>query len=319
MATVLILGKRGGILRWFEHLLAAQPELPEVRLVGRALNHQHLGDQLLRRLLGKESRHFDGWVARKIRQLLKQQPPQLIVIADRYYLSDPLLDVLGSQPAPVVQWIGDVFDERLRRNRCVRDFLMTDSAFIAKAEALGLPARYFPLAVNPALYQHQLNWPERQRELLLVAAHAANRQAMAEAIREPLHIIGKGWPALAPHRVEPHNISQRRLATLYGERQRVLNIINRNNVSGGLNMRCFEAPAAGACLVSENMTDLVRVFTPGEDVVAFDDPGQLSEQLAALGDAKLAAIARAGQHTVLSAHTYRHRLRELLATYVDGS
>ncbi len=317
MTTVLILGKRGGILRWFEHLLAAGKDLPGVRLTGRALNHQHVGEQLVRRVLGKSSGRYDDYIVGKIAQQLRHQPPQLILIADRYYLSKALVELLGSQHAPVLQWVGDSFDERLQQNRCVREFLMTDSAFVTAAENMGLSARYFPLAVDPARYRHQQAWPTRTNRLLLVAAWSRNRENMVAHIDQPLHIIGKGWPALPPHQVEPHNISQTQLARLYGEHQRVLNIINRDNVSGGLNMRCFEAPAAGAALVSEHITDLERIFVPGENVIAFKDPAELSTQLAQISEAKLAEIARAGQHTVLSAHTYSHRLRELISTYAS--
>ncbi len=83
----------------------------------------------------------------------------------------------------------------------------------------------------------------------------------------------------------------------------------------GLNNRTFELAASGACQVVDLKDDLPAIFKPGEEVVAFQDLGDLRRQL----DYYLAhpdearAIGENARRRALAEHTLRHRLEEMLS------
>ncbi|HEX7088283.1 MAG TPA: glycosyltransferase [Vicinamibacterales bacterium] len=80
-------------------------------------------------------------------------------------------------------------------------------------------------------------------------------------------------------------------------------------------IRVFEALACGIPLVCAPWTDSEGLFTPGADYLVARDGADMRAHLRSLtSDAALAdAIARHGRHTVLTRHTCRHRVDELLA------
>lgn len=97
----------------------------------------------------------------------------------------------------------------------------------------------------------------------------------------------------------------------------VLNICARYD----LNMRSFEAPAAGALVIGQKKLDsaFFRIFTPGVncDVHWFDDAAAVIKKYLA-DDELRRRVAEAGKTLVLGGHTYRHRLDDLLAVCAGG-
>jgi len=87
------------------------------------------------------------------------------------------------------------------------------------------------------------------------------------------------------------------------------------NDIAGVNTRTFELAAAGACQVVDWKEDLPALFTPGREVLAYRDLGELRRLL----DYHLAHPEEAreiGQQALkraLGEHTLRHRLEEMLA------
>lgn len=97
-------------------------------------------------------------------------------------------------------------------------------------------------------------------------------------------------------------------------------IVNQNPTAGGglLNMRTFEAPAAGAYLVMERRDFEANegIFLENKQVGVFDTTEELVALCATLrGYIDLADRTRlAGQEHVLSHHTYENRCQEILRT-----
>lgn len=48
---LLIIGKRSGILQWYENILAAAHQSPDYEIQGFALNHNNTTDRFLKKLL----------------------------------------------------------------------------------------------------------------------------------------------------------------------------------------------------------------------------------------------------------------------------
>jgi spore maturation protein CgeB len=79
------------------------------------------------------------------------------------------------------------------------------------------------------------------------------------------------------------------------------------------NMRLFEATGVGALLVTESARNLPGLFTPGEEVVTYDSPDDLIEQVRhyVAHPEERRAIAAAGQRRTLAEHTYTRLMEQL--------
>lgn len=79
--------------------------------------------------------------------------------------------------------------------------------------------------------------------------------------------------------------------------------------------RVYEALACGALLVVDNQQDVLSIFKPREDLVVFDDEKELRELVAYYLRFPKAAgkIAKRGREKVLNNHTYKHRIKEIMA------
>lgn len=78
------------------------------------------------------------------------------------------------------------------------------------------------------------------------------------------------------------------------------------------NMRLFEATGVGTCLVTDWKANLVDMFTPGKEAVAYRNPEECVELIEhyLAHDAERETVARAGQARTLREHTYYHRMQE---------
>lgn len=103
------------------------------------------------------------------------------------------------------------------------------------------------------------------------------------------------------------------MARIYSQSKIVVNVSHTNRI---IPMRFFEAPAAGALLLTQDSHDNGQdeLLRPGEEYVSFtsvdDALNKVDYYLA--HEEERARIARAGQAAVLARHTYAQRTAELL-------
>ena len=85
------------------------------------------------------------------------------------------------------------------------------------------------------------------------------------------------------------------------------------------NMRLYEATGVGALLMTEASPNLADLFTPGTEVVAYEDEDDLIEQIRhyLAHDDERRIVAAAGQARTLREHTYADRVAEL-ATMLEA-
>ncbi|MHA3057156.1 CgeB family protein [Acinetobacter sp. ANC 4641] len=302
---ILVLGKRGGILQWYENLLAIQNQEASYQIEGFALNHNNIKERFLKKFLPNK----DVYTANLLQKKIRKFQPDLILIADLFYFNDHLLKVLSDHPSKKAHWIGDFFDSRLTNSKDIINlYCFTDSSFIEDAQKLGLEnTTYLPLAYNPDIF-FESTLPKNDR-LLFVGAWSPDRQELLEKIPLPMSIYGKGWDKLhKPNSsIHPHNIDLSEVADLYRQHKYVLNVINKKNIRQGMNMRCFEAPACGCILVSEYVKDLEFVFDVEQEIVCFSDPSELQFKLKhTIIDPALA------MSKVQQSHTYKNRLEAII-------
>jgi spore maturation protein CgeB len=80
------------------------------------------------------------------------------------------------------------------------------------------------------------------------------------------------------------------------------------------NMRLYEATGVRTLLITDWKENLVEMFEPGEEVIAYRSTEECSEQIDyhLRHPEEAERIAWAGQQRTLREHTYRHRMEELV-------
>jgi len=320
---IIVVGKRGGILHWFENVLDGFSDLHGHDVLPFCSNHSGWFDQLWKSTLKGFSREIlDNLIAEQFLRTLRKFRPDLVLIVDWIHLPKAMLQSLaaGRDSFAVAWWIGDFFNRELCRSLDIADrYYFTDSYFIKYAAEGGLTnGSYLPLAYNPKIFRLQ-NRGKRKEELVFVGAYSSNRAEYFRQIRRKMTIVGKNWDNLSGtvHEIRACRINIEAVNSLYNEYVGVLNIKNSDNVVSGLNMRTFDAPACGCVVVNDYLEDLGRCFDVGKEILAYRDIAELHDQYdRIMNDVPFReSIVAAGRRRVESDHTYRHRLEKIVSDF----
>ncbi len=100
---------------------------------------------------------------------------------------------------------------------------------------------------------------------------------------------------------------------VYNQSKIDLNITLRS-IERGIPLRAFDIMGAGGFLLSNYQADLLEMFVPGEEFVYYEDKEDLLRKVDyyLTHEREREAIAKNGHDKVAAAHTYRHRVREML-------
>lgn len=99
-------------------------------------------------------------------------------------------------------------------------------------------------------------------------------------------------------------------------RQSRINLnISLRSIKSGIPLRAFDIMGSGGFLMSNFQADFLDDFVPGEDFVYYESREDLLDKTAYYlsHEEERAAIAANGHGKVAAAHTYRHRVREMMA------
>lgn len=186
-------------------------------------------------------------------------------------------------------------------------------------EVLGLDARYLPFG---AVTVPALN-VEKVRDVVLVGSADLRRVFLLESIRDYLTVRGSRWKRNFPimseglrQRVDDHPVWGAELQKLLQEAKIVLNI-TRSDFYGaetGVNLRIFEAVAAGCFLLTDYCEEITSLFTPGEEIEVFRSGAELRDKVIyylAHSDER-ERIARNGRERFLRDHIWRNRVEQIL-------
>lgn len=178
-----------------------------------------------------------------------------------------------------------------------------DVAFVAQRDYIPALAAHHPVVewLPLAAPQAFLHLPRRDRYDVAFVGRTDGlpaRTRILEALAQQFS-MNEWWRF---HAVEE-------MGDVYSQSRVVLNL----PVKGDLNMRFFEAMAAGAALVQPLIANGVRkVATPGTHYVelhAFGDPDRLVTEIAALlRTDRPERVGEAARELIAQAHTYEHRL-----------
>lgn len=304
---LMIIGKRGGILHWYEDVLnAAGPDS-----YGFALNHSTLITRALKGIFGVHSETYKQRVAHELSAALTYFSPTHILLIDLFYLRPEINALIASSGAKTAQWIGDKFDDKLADNSSIQKFYFTDSALVKQGLSLGLASSYLALATNPPS-DALPSWESRSDQLLFVAAPSENRIKILEKINYPTLVIGPKWPDIKNPAIQiiRKRLSLKAVRTLYSRHKFVLNQINSKNIISGLPSRCFDVTAYGACLITDKVADLDLNFIINCEVIVYATACEIKALLQ--NHAYCQAIAEQGHIRSQQDHTLAQRLKTVM-------
>jgi glycosyl transferase family 1 len=146
------------------------------------------------------------------------------------------------------------------------------------------------------------------------------RPVVADALAAGLRpaIYGSGWEEFVePELVVAQYVDNEDLPLVYSSVGVLLNDHwETMRVWGFVSNRLFDALACGTPVVSDHLPDIAELF--GDAVITYDRPDELAARVGEILADPAAARERVdqGRNTVLAAHTFDHRARELLDLFV---
>jgi spore maturation protein CgeB len=273
-------------------------------------------------------------VERDLRELIaREQPSHILVVGFIYKFFDPqLLRRLADEAkAGLFLYDTDTCNLYGRRREFiffvenelpVYDRILSCSAVTTRffSDTRGLDAVFVPFGAKPIATERD----EQPTDVLFVGSGDLRRIFLLEGIRDHVSVRGNRWQRNFPlisaplrARIDDRPVWGEELHRLLRQAKIVLNITRTDfyGAETGINLRIFEALAAGCFLLTDHCDELGELFRIGEEIETYRSSGELAEKVAyyLANDTRREAVARAGHAAFLHRHTWRARIeRELL-------
>ncbi|GAB4289454.1 MAG: hypothetical protein Kow0083_02170 [Methylophaga sp.] len=185
---------------------------------------------------------------------------------------------------------------------------------------LGIRASFAPFGALPV---PQSRPREACRDVLFVGSADLRRVFLLENINERVEVFGNRWQRNYPlmsealkQRVSDESVWGEQLQQLLVSSKIVLNI-TRSPFYGaetGINLRIFEALAAGCFVLTDYCDEVVDLFEAGREIETFKGAAELVEKVAYYleNEKERQAIARRGHDKFLQSYTWQVRSRDML-------
>jgi spore maturation protein CgeB len=193
--------------------------------------------------------------------------------------------------------------------------------------AVRRPVEVVPLAADPSIYRPLRSKHQYRANVVFAGAATRRREELLAGLVEfGLALWGPGWRRTTLrdyYRGELPNTET--YVRAYSGASVAVNIHHTAGGNGAgpeafVNQRVFELASIGVPQVVDQRSDLAAHFQAGTHLLVFEHPDQLRELVqAALQDfAAAEALGIAARKEVLAAHTYMHRMRQILARVIRG-
>jgi len=192
-------------------------------------------------------------------------------------------------------------------------------------ESRKLNAVFLPFGAKPLKAMARA---EKTLDVLFVGTCDLRRIFLIEGIRDRVTIYGNRWQRNFPlmsdtlrSHITDNTVWGEELYRLQGESKILLNI-TRSDFFGaetGVNLRIFEALAAGCFLLTDHCDELAELFSVGKEIETYRSSVELAAKVAHYlnnPEARL-AIAHNGHAAFLAGHTWEARIRQLLLPALD--
>jgi len=258
--------------------------------------------------------------------LSREQPSHILVVGFAYKFFDPtrLRRIAGEFGARLFLYDTDSFNLYPRRREFIffienelpiyeRVFSFSQVATRFFRETRNLDAVHLPFAAQP------IELPairEKNIDALFVGSCDLRRIFLLEGIR------GSRWqrnfPLMSPElqgRIVDQPVWGGDLYHLFSRAKIVLNITRTDffGVETGINLRLFEAVAAGCFLLTDQCPEISEHFEVGKEIEIFNSSGDLADKVRYYleNDEKRCAIARRGYEKFLKSHSWHTRIGQL--------
>jgi len=183
----------------------------------------------------------------------------------------------------------------------------------------GLNAEYFPFGANPI----QLPPPNQDRhKVLFVGSGDLRRILLLEHIKSLVHVYGNRWQRNFPlmsdqlrQRVVDKAVWGKELHQLFTDADIVLNITRGPFYAAetGINLRIFEALAAGKFLLTDYCDEVAEMFELGVDIETFKSSSELIDKVNfyLAHPEERNRIAQAGHAKFLERYTWKARIKAM--------
>ena len=315
--SVLVVGKKG-ILNWQEDIRDAFARIG-CRSGLFYVNPASVAEWIEKKKSGAIPFSSDAFQRRFLRSF-EQTAPKLILFLGRIVLPRAFLDFVdAATPAGTLKaaWMPDCVDRVPYADYGLLDTVFYFDSYLKThlLKIYGKESRlvFLPLAVNEKQYVDQRK--KRKARLLFAGSCTEDRRKLLAALegRIPLDLKGPGCKRRMGKGFG-FRLSPEKLNTLFNACDAALNINQTPNTVNGLNLRPFEASAAGCCVFNPKVPDLPLCFEPDKEVLVYEAAEDLVDQYVRISrDASImSAIARAGRRRTLAEHTFVHRARFIL-------
>lgn len=275
-----------------------------------------------------------------VRKAADESRPDFVITIGAVGLCE---DVLGRMGVPIAAWFMDnpfgqlafkKHEEGPRPENLGDKFIAFswDEHYVELLEAHDVRAYYLPLATNPNVHFPRKATPEQMHkyssDISFVGTADRNddrnyRFSCIGAIeKHEVALWGSaGWQMLQTSRLDyrGHADNRAECPLIYTLSKINLNFTASQLVTA-LPIRIFDILACGGFLLTDAREDLFRLFSPGTDLVIFEDCKSLPakvDHFISRPDER-ARIAENGRKTVLARHTYRQRIDTILNTVFNN-
>lgn len=183
-----------------------------------------------------------------------------------------------------------------------------------------LDAVHQPFGAQPLQLPKQ---SEHAHEALFVGSCDLRRIFLLEHIHDRVSIFGSRWgrhaavtSARLRQRITDKAVWGKDLHALFASSKIILNITRGPffGVETGINLRIFEALAAGRMLLTDHCDEVAELLRPGEEIETFRSAGELAEKTAyyLAHDEAREAIAQRGHQRFLADYSWQKRTSAML-------
>lgn len=255
--------------------------------------------------------------------------PDFVVILNSNFLSSETIDMMNER-SKVIIWL---FDNLSKMPDCVGNLRYCDHLYsfdmedVETLNMLGFKAGFLPQAYDDRIYYpvdsdkdieilfvgNLFYYPNRQRLLKRVIKEFPGRKILIVGEYKPWF---KGLLRCAFRERRDiylnRNISPEQVNELYNRAKVVLNI-HREDQKHGANPRLYEICGSGAYQISDTNPYIDSLF-PGEEIGKYRSEDELIGRIRYALDHDMTSESVAAYNTVISGHTFRHRVEEAITS-----
>lgn len=186
----------------------------------------------------------------------------------------------------------------------------------------GLPVSFAPFGSLSVPHMQPQGTPHN---VLFVGSGDLRRVFLLESISDSLTVYGNRWERNQSLMSDALRqcVEDRAIwgASLYQELANAKIVLNITRApfyaaETGINLRIFEAMAAGCFVLTDYCDEIAELFTPGEEIETFKGKAELREKVTYYlnNDAARKAIAERGYQKFLSHYTWKQRMKDMLSS-----